>query len=288
MNALEVVKLTHLMERTSGRPEIVIALIDGPVLMENPDLWSTNVRRLPGGLPTACTRASSSACMHGTYVAGVLFAKRGSPAPAICPGCTLLVHPIFSESLRGNQDMPSATPAELAGAIIEVVNAGARVLNLSIGVAGTSAKGGQQLHEALSYAAGRGVITVVAAGNEGIVGGSAFTGHPGVIPVIACDHSGQPVSSSNLSSSTGKRGLSAPGENITSFGPDGSTLTMCGTSAATPFVTGAAALLWSMFPQATASAVKLALTQAPTRQKASLMPPLLNAWAAYQTLAMTA
>ena len=63
---------------------------------------------------------------------------------------------------------------------------------------------------------------------------------------------------------------------------------MGGTSAATPFVTGTAALLWSMFPRATASAVKLALTQALTRQKASLMPPLLNAWVAYQSLATTA
>jgi subtilisin family serine protease len=226
--------------------------------------------------------------VHGTFVAGVLFAQRGSAAPAICPGCTLLIHPIFSESVKGNQDMPSATPAELAGAIIDVVNAGARVVNLSVGVAGASAKGGQQLHEALNYAAARGVITVVAAGNEGNVGGSALTGHSGVIPVIACDHSGRPVSSSNLSSSAGKRGLSAPGENITSFGPDGLPLTMGGTSAATPFVTGTAALLWSGFPRATASAIKLALTQALTRQKARLMPPLLNAWAAYESLASTA
>jgi len=285
MNALEVVKLNHLMERTSGRPEIVIALIDGPVLMENPDLWSANVRHLPGGLPTACTRASSSACAHGTFVAGMLFAQRGSSALAICPGCTLLIHPIFSESVKGNQDMPSATPAELAGAIIDVVMAGARVVNLSVGVAGASAKGGLQLHEALNYAAARGVITVVAAGNEGTIGGSALTRHPWVIPVIACDHSGRPASSSNLSSSAGKRGLSAPGENITSFGPDGSTMTMGGTSAATPFVTGTAALLWSMFPQASAGAVELALTQALTRPRASLMPPMLNAWAAYQSLA---
>jgi subtilisin family serine protease len=181
--------------------------------------------------------------------------------------------------------MPSATSAELARAIIDVVNAGARVLNLSVGVAGTSTRAGRELHEALSYAAMRGVITVVASGNEGTVGGSVLTRHPWVIPVIACDHSGLPVSSSNLSSSAGKRGLSAPGENITSFGPDGSAMTMGGSSAATPFVTGSAALLWSAFPRATASAVKLALTHAPMRRKGSLVPPLLNAWAAYQSLA---
>lgn len=91
MNALEAAKLIQLMEFTSGRPEIVIALIEGPVLMESPDLWSANVRHLPGKLPTACARASSSACVHGTFVAGVLFAQRGSVAPAICPGCTLFL-----------------------------------------------------------------------------------------------------------------------------------------------------------------------------------------------------
>jgi hypothetical protein len=35
--------------------------------------------------------------MHGTFVTGMLFARRNSVAPAICPNCTLILRPIFVE-----------------------------------------------------------------------------------------------------------------------------------------------------------------------------------------------
>jgi len=50
-------------------------------------------------------------------VAGILAARRGSVAPSICPECTLLLRPIFSESADGSGRMPSATPQDLAAAI---------------------------------------------------------------------------------------------------------------------------------------------------------------------------
>ncbi len=62
--------------------------------------------------------------MHGTFVAGMLIAKRGFAAPAICPDCTLLVRPIFPENgSAGSRAMTSATPQELAVAVIEAVTA---------------------------------------------------------------------------------------------------------------------------------------------------------------------
>ncbi len=288
MNAIELVNLTPLMAHTIGLPEIVIALIDGPVLMQNAALWSSNVRQLSGNLPATCAHPSSAACTHGTFVAGILSAKRGSGAPAICPGCTLLVRAIFSERAAANGDMPSATPHELAEAIVDTVKAGARVVNLSANLIGPSAAGKTILDEALNYAAARGVMIVVAAGNQGAVGGSALTCHPWAIPVVACDRFGGPAASSNLSASTGKRGLLAPGESIPSIGADATASTISGTSAAAPFVTGTAALLWSQFPRAGAGAIKLALTQSSTGQRRGLVPPLLNAWAAYRRLAATA
>jgi hypothetical protein len=36
MDPLDLVKLTALMERTSGSPEVTIGLIDGPVAMNHP------------------------------------------------------------------------------------------------------------------------------------------------------------------------------------------------------------------------------------------------------------
>ena len=72
---------------------------------------------------------------------------------------------------------------------------------------------------------------------------------------------------------------------------------------AVPFVTGAIALLWSEFPDATAAQIKLAIMRQPqtfrqgtfmqggfpstpgyTPRRASVVPPLLDAEAAYQML----
>ena len=187
MRPLELVRLDRLMERSSGRPQVVIGLIDGPVAMDHPELSRSNIREVPGQPSASCSLANSVACMHGTFVAGMLFAKRRSLAPAICPECTLLVRPIFAEGASGNGDMPSATPAELAAAIVETVNAGARVINLSAALLQPSGKGERELAQALDFAAARGVITVAAAGNQGTIGSSAITRHPWVIPVAGCD-----------------------------------------------------------------------------------------------------
>lgn len=284
MRPLNLVKLAALMELSSGRAETTVALIDGPVAMDHPDLASENIRRLPGKLNGACVLSNSAACMHGTFVAGILCAKRGSAAPAICPNCTLLVRPIFSETAPENGQMPEAAPEELASAIIECVEAGARVVNLSVALAQASSKGQRKLEEALDHAAKYGVIVIAAAGNQGSVGSSAITRHQWVVPVAACDEAGRPISQSNLGSSIGRRGLSAPGRAVTSLGTTGESLTSGGTSVATPFVTGTVALLWSAFPQATAGQVKLAVTQAHPKRRPALIPPLLDAWAAYQVL----
>src|SRR5580658_2526082 len=212
MNALDLVRLPELMKRGQGRPEIAIALIDGPVARDLADLAAARIREIPGKLKGICSRADTVACTHGTFVAGILAARRGSAAPAICPGCTLLLRPIFAESANGNGDMPSAAPAELAEAIVDSVQAGAKVINLSAALVQSSLKGEVELQKALDYAAERGVITVAAAGNQGTVGSSAITRHPWVMPVAACSLQGRPPEQSNLGNSIGRRGLSAPGQ----------------------------------------------------------------------------
>lgn len=280
---LDLLNFVGLMKLSSGKPEIMIGLIDGPVFLNHPNLSNENIREIPGKFSCACTLTSSTACMHGTFVAGILCGERGSKAPSICPDCTLLVRPIFAEPSENGQ-MPSATPDELAEAIIETVDAGANVINLSAALAQPSSKGERKLEESLDYAAMRGTIIVAAAGNQGTIGSSAITRHPWVIPVIACDNQGRPLIYSNLGSSIGRRGLSAPGDNITSLGTNGKSHTFGGTSAAAPFVTGAIALLWSEFPSATSAQVKLAVAQAYAQRRATVVPPLLDVERAYQVM----
>jgi subtilisin family serine protease len=286
MGPLDLVNLTRLMERSGGIAEVKVAIIDGPVAMNHPDLVARNIQEVPGKLAGACSRASSVACMHGTFVAGMLCAKRGSAAAAICPDCTLILRPIFTENPIGDRHVPSATPEELATAITDAINASAKVINLSAALAQPSPRGERQLEQAFDDAAQRGVLVVAAAGNQGTVGSSAITRHSWVIPVIACDLRGRPTTESNLGSSIGRRGLAAPGENITSLGTGGKPRRFSGTSAAAPFVTGAIALLWSEFPSASAARIKLAVTQAGKVSRRRIAPPLLDAWAAYQAMSL--
>jgi subtilisin family serine protease len=89
---------------------------------------------------------------------------------------------------------------------------------------------------------------------------------------------------SNFGSSIGRRGLMAPGDAITSLDAAGGSATSGGTSVAVPFVTGAIALLWSMFPQASGTAVRSAVTTT-WRRRCSVVPPILDGAAAYQRLA---
>ena len=175
MMGLELVKLLPLMEQTTGRPEVAIGLIDGPVAIQHPALATGNIREVAGKYGLTCARSNSAACQHGTFVAGILSARRGSAAPAICPGCTLLVRPIFSETNSGNGHTPSATPQELASAIVQAIEAGARILNLSAALAQPSVKGEGAVQSALDYAVQRGVIVIAAAGNQGVVGSSIIT-----------------------------------------------------------------------------------------------------------------
>jgi subtilisin family serine protease len=285
---LDLVNLAPLMERSSGAPQIVIGLMDGPVAVNHPDLVAESVREADGEPGAGCAHPGSAACTHGTFTAGILSAKRGSPAPAICPGCSLLVRPMFKESAAAKGALPSATPGELAKVIVECIKAGARVLNLSAAFAQPSSGVERKLEEALDYAAQFGVIVVAAAGNQGTLGSSAITRHPWVIPVAACDLRGRPVGQTNLGRSVGRRGLLAPGEGVVSLGAERAPLSLGGTSVAAPFVTGTIALLWSIYPRASAAEVKHAVTMsAYGRRRTTIVPPLLDAWASYQTIART-
>jgi len=284
MDPLDLVKLAALMQRTNGSPEVKIGLIDGPVVTQHPDLAGERLREIPGTNSAVCTQPKSRACLHGTFVAGILSAKRNSPAPAICPNCTVVIRPVFAEKTAGSEQMPSTTPQELAAAIVECIGAGASVINLSLALEQPSTRGEQMLEEALNQAIKRNVIVVAAAGNQGTLGSSAIIRHPWVIPVAACDLRGRPLNESNLGSSIGRRGLTAPGDAITSLSTEVEPLTLGGTSVAAPFVTGTIALLWSEFPRATAVQIKLAICQASAPRRASVVPPLLDAAKAYQSL----
>jgi subtilisin family serine protease len=169
-------------------------------------------------------------------------------------------------------------------AIVECVESGAQVLNLSVALAQPAPGGERELKEALDYAMQRGAIVVAAAGNQGMIGSSAITRHPWVIPVVAYDSVSRPMDQSNLGGSIARRGIGAPGEAVVSLGAEGAPIALGGTSVAAPFVTGAVALLKSELSRVGPAEVKLAVLQLSGSRRRGLVPPLLDAWGAYLAL----
>lgn len=297
MDPIEQVKLHSLMAVSTGVPEIVIGLIDGPIDFKHNAFQSSNISTVKDSQYAACRSANSIACTHGTFIAGMLCANRGSSAPAICPDCKLLLYPIFSErekealtSMRNNNNtaallLPSTNPKELSNAIIETVNAGAKIINISAGLSTSSLVAYRELEDAYDYAMRNGAIVVAAAGNQGNIGGYvSILSHRWVIPVAACDEQGRLDPMSNFGPSIGGRGLMAPGVNITSISPSGGYTQMSGTSFAVPFVTGAIALLWSIFPNASPTVIMHSITSGKSLKPRSIIPLLLNVEAAWHNL----
>jgi subtilisin family serine protease len=282
---LHLVRLTALMDLTRGSPEVSIGLIDGPVSRGHADLAESSIQEIPTKEGASCQNSRSSACLHGTYIAGILSARRGSDAPAISPACTLVVRPIFSEGGSEGKYELSTNPDELAAAVFDCIGAGARIINLSLALVRSGGGTERALQSALDYAMLRGIIIVAAAGNQKTLGSTVITRHPWVIPAAACNQEGLPSAYSNLGLSIGARGLRAPGDRVISSGADGQSFPASGTSVAVPFVTGTIALLWSLFPSATAQEVKVAVTNSTVR-RVSVVPPLLDAWTAYQAMAI--
>jgi subtilisin family serine protease len=294
MDPLNQTRLRRLMRISTGDPKIIIGLIDGPVEFNHPAFQESRISAIRESQIAACKDASSIACIHGTFIAGILCAKRGVSVPAICPGCTVLLRPIFTNEAKINSPkkhndvglLPTSSPEELSDAIIEIVDAGARIINLSLGLSSSSLTRYTRLEEAYDYARQHGAIIVAAVGNQGNIGSTSLIQNQWVIPVAACDENGRLDVISNFGSSIGCRGLMAPGINITSTASSGGYIQMSGTSFAAPFVTGTVALLWSIFPNASVANIIRAVRTVPysSRPYRSIIPQLLDAEAAWDLL----
>lgn len=268
--------LAPLLEASEGVPEITIAVIDGPVDTGHAGLAGASIHAVEGDPRVSCTLDGSVACQHGTFVAGVLAGARGSGAPGLAPRCRYVVRPIFSEGVDASGVIPEVTVGDLVAALREVLAAGARIVNLSLGLADSALTPHPELTEVFDEAQRRGVLLVAAGGNQGYLGPVPLFAHPQVLPVVGCDAHGQPLLDATLGPTVGRFGLMAPGMQVTSLKSGGGLRRMSGSSAAAPFVTGAAALLWSLRPRATAGAILSALRRGAPR-RSGVVPPILNA-----------
>lgn len=279
------------MKHSSGDRNIVIGVIDGPANLSHPAFQGSQISTVNNNQTSICRNASSMACMHGTFVLGILAAMRGTNAPAICPNCKLLIYPVLKETnnelLQARTSnrlfVPNTTLEELSDAIMQTIRAGARIINLSLGSPSLWTIS-DKLHDAYNYASKNNVIIVAATGNHAMIGSTALLSHHWITPVAACDGYGMLSTISNYGPSIAKRGFMAPGVDVISTSSDGEYVKGSGTSVAAPFVTGTIALLWSLFPNANAAQILYSIRNSAKYSRGTIMPPLLNAEALYNDL----
>jgi hypothetical protein len=261
LQAQRRIRAPEAMAQEPGNPMITVAVIDTGVVIGHPELQ----RRCLAGYDTVdlgLGRINESMRLvgdsrgwdynpydevgHGCLVAGIIGA-RGFRVPRGLAGLAMLLPVRVLAAARRD-----AAPARLigVGALPDIdeglkvaVDLGAKVFNLSLGSPlDADDPHATPPHQAVvRYAARRGCVLVAAAGNSGQAQQFFPAALPEVIAVGSVDADGR---RSRFSSWGAHLALCAPGEGIVGVSRHGYQVSS-GTSFASPFVAGAAAMLAS-------------------------------------------
>jgi hypothetical protein len=165
---------------------------------------------------------------HGTGVASMIIG-RDSLTPGVAPGADIV-------SIRIADDNGQSDSFILAKGIVAAIDAGARLINISMGSQGDSIV----VRNALDYARAAGALVVAAAGNNGTDQVTYPAANAGVIAVGAVDALGNHLDFSNSGTSIA---LAAPGYGVNAAWTGGQAMSVTGTSFSTPIVVGAIAAI---------------------------------------------
>ncbi len=266
--ALQKIGLPSAWGKTTGSPNILVAVVDTGVQLTHPDLQAkiwTNPGEIPannidddgngkiddlhgwhfyhGGYGLMLEDANVvDDYGHGSHVSGIIAASSNNHTGVTGISWGSRILPVKSLDLNGN-----GFYSDIAAGIIYAADNGADIINLSAGGSAASTL----LQEAVDYASAHGALVIAASGNNG---GPVF--YPAacnnVLAVAATDEIDQRPSFSNYGPQVD---LAAPGLNIVSTWYLSNYLFKSGTSMSAPHVSGVAALLWSLDPNMTASEV---------------------------------
>jgi len=261
---------------TTGSSAVKVAVVDSGVDITHPDL-AANIWTNPGESCAGCAGNGTDddnngyaddvhgwSCVdssgdvsdqngHGTHVAGILGATGNNGLGISGVNWHVGILPVKFIGADG-----SGTTADAICAILYSINAGADVINASWGDTEYS----QALYNAIDQADQHGVLLVAAAGNDWANNDTAphypaSYDLPNIISVAATDAGDNRAWFSDYGA--GSVDIGAPGQNIYSTWPGGRYQFEDGTSMATPFVAGAAALVKAADPGATAMGIKALL-----------------------------
>ncbi len=176
---------------------------------------------------------------HGTHIAGIIggYSQDGKGITGVAPRVSLMILKYYDANSTGADNLRNTVRA-----IRYAVDKGAQIINYS----GGGLEPSDEEKKAIELAQEKGILFVAAAGNErsnsDIKGYyPADYGLSNIISVTAIDKSKNVLPTSNYGVKTVD--IAAPGNDIYSTIPGGKFSYMTGTSQATAFVTGVAALV---------------------------------------------
>jgi hypothetical protein len=222
---------------------VTIAVLDSGVTADS-TFGMGRLRYLDIGLGTAAGSGPEDG--HGTAVAA-LAAGAAEDAPGVAPAADVL-------SIRVTDASAQSDIFTIARAILAAADAGAQIINISLGGYET----GSALTQAIDYAIQRGAVIVASAGNDQAAQLTWPAADPRVISVGAVDALEQQVYFSNAGA---ELKLTAPGYGVQTAWLDGQRVYFDGTSASAPLVAGAIAALMSTNPGMSAAQAVQVLQQ---------------------------
>lgn len=237
-----------------GSRDVVVAVIDTGIDPKHPDLksnlWydsSTKETQVYGWNFVANKPNPMDEHGHGTHVAGIVGAVTNPKAgiSGVARHVSIMSVKYYADGNSGSVNLRNTVKA-----IEYAVERGARIINYS----GGGPEFSEDEYLAIKKAEAKGVIFVAAAGNEhqdtdqvsNFYYPSAYR-LSNIISVAATDINNNLLKSSNWGKT--RVDVAAPGENIYSTLPGGRYGYMSGTSQATAFVSGLAALLLAQNPK---------------------------------------
>lgn len=219
---------------------------------------------------TGSASGASDVFGHGTHVAGIAAGNSPNGLKGVAPGALIINAKVLDDSGTGSTESVikgiewALDPDGDAG-----TDDGAKVMVMSLG--GAYGSPDLTLWDAIRAANGRGAIVVVASGNcgagcpaqycNGYVGVTTPGDSPDALTVGAVDENGEWACFSGGRAGSVKPDVTAPGVNVESSVPGGYR-NATGTSMATPFAAGAAALLLQKNPGLPPASVKALLEYA--------------------------
>lgn len=258
LNKLDIVGLNELItnSKLSVKKKGLLAILDTGIDQQHEDIL--------GHYKSISSGANLDPKGHGTHCAGIAAAitNNNKGIASLNYGEGLF----YVTSVRVLNAAGYGTKESIVDGIIEAVDKGATVISLSLGGPGNPLH--QRIYKkAVSYAASKGTIIVVAAGNSNRNAKEYSPANvKGVITVTAVDENLSKASFSNKVMDI-KMAVSAPGVKILSTLPNNQYGLLSGTSMATPYVASIVTILKVINPKLTAQEVHSILHESGSETK---------------------